>query len=332
MSLPKRLTSPAALLYLSIFAVTQVAGIVFSLVMCYVLDDLLWGFIRVALVNSLVLGAALIGACHLTQMLIHTIRTGYIAAIAFSLILGVAVISVASIAFYEPTLFVYARRGLIAFLVVNFLFIVALLAISSGLIVSRELMLQKERAIGAERGLRSQMEMKLLTSRVNPHFLFNTLNMILSLLKQPDKAETAVLNLSDLLRENLEQTEKTRVPIARELDNVRKYLEIQELRFGDKLRFVIEGTADFPVPPMIIQPLVENSIKHNIRSVNQLTVEVHVSQDAARNVIWVVDSERAVEESMLHKGQGLTITCQRVENSNGTCTFRDGGIELSFSR
>ncbi len=56
------------------------------------------------------------------------------------------------------------------------------------------------------------MEMKLLSSKVNPHFLFNTLNMVLNLLKQPEKAETAILDLSDLLRHNLEQSEKRLSP------------------------------------------------------------------------------------------------------------------------
>jgi LytS/YehU family sensor histidine kinase len=192
-------------------------------------------------------------------------------------------------------------------------------------------MVEKEKTIGNERFLKNQMEMKLLSSRINPHFLFNTLNMVLTLLKQPAKAEMAILNLSDLLRENLEQSDKMSIPVKQEIENVRKYLEIQKLRFEEKLHYEIKGDAEFSIPPLIIQPLVENSIKHNIQNVSRLTIEILLSQDNDRNSITIIDSEKSVHASMLNRGQGLTITRKRVENSNGTFLIKNGGIEISFS-
>jgi LytS/YehU family sensor histidine kinase len=226
--------------------------------------------------------------------------------------------------------FIYYYRGAVSFLIINFLFIVALLVISSILIFYREIMVEKEKSLGSERLLKNQMEMKLLSSRINPHFLFNTLNTIVSLLKQPEKAETAILDLSDLLRENLEQSDKTSIPVSQELESVKKYLELQKLRFNEKLSYEITGNADFSIPPLIIQPLVENSIKHNIQNVPGLAVKILVSRDNGRGRIRVTDSVLAINVSMLDKGQGLTITKKRVENSGGTFLIINGGIEMSF--
>jgi two-component system, LytTR family, sensor kinase len=299
-------------------------------VICYILQDFTWGFVRMALVNSFILGLSLIGSCSLSQRLLFKIKIIYIAAISFSLVLGVCIISFFIVLFLEPTLFIYYHRGAISFIAVNFLFIIALLTISSGAIIYREIMVEKEKTIGNERYLKNQMEMKLLSSRVNPHFLFNTLNMILTLLKQPAKAEEAILNLSDLLRQNLDQSDKTSIPVEQELENVRKYLEIQKLRFKEKLRYEIKGDAGFSIPPLIIQPLVENSIKHNMRNVSHLSIEILLSRDNDRNTITITDSEKAVQSSMLNQGQGLTITKKRVETSNGTFLIKNGGIEISF--
>ncbi|MBD3243983.1 MAG: hypothetical protein GF331_25545 [Chitinivibrionales bacterium] len=319
-----------ALIYSTIFLVTQVAGLLLSLVICFVLQDFIWGFVRMALMNSLILGSSLVGSCYLTQKLAAKMKIVYIAALTVPLILGVSVISFLVVLYLEPALFIYYDRGAFAFLFVNLLFILALHVISSGLIFYREVMVTKEKAIGTERYLKNQMELQLLSSKVNPHFLFNTLNMILTLLKQPEKAETAILNLSDLLRHNLEQSEKGRISAQEEIENVRKYLEIQALRFGDKLHYSIEGDAGFEIPPLIIQPLVENSIKHNIKDVARLNIQVQLQRDGIRNTIRVFDSERKLDPSMLDKGQGLAVTRKRVESSNGTFAVRDGGIEISF--
>jgi two-component system, LytTR family, sensor kinase len=300
-------------------------------VICFILQDFTWGFVRIALVNSFILGLSLIGGCYLSQRLVSKVNIAYNIAISFSLVLGVGIISFFIVLFLEPTLFIYYNRGAFSFLFINFLFIITLHIISSGLIIYREIMIEKEKVIGNERYLKNQMEMQLLSSRINPHFLFNTLNTILTLLKQPAKAETAILNLSDLLRDNLEQSDKISIPVKEELENVRKYLEIQKLRFGDKLQYDIKGDADFEIPPLIIQPLVENSIKHNMQNSSRLAIEVLLSRENKRNTISVMDSVKAVHPSMLNRGQGLTITKKRVENSHGTFLIHNGGIEISFN-
>ena len=330
MKILKQIKSLNFIIYSSIFLVTQVTGLLLSLVVCFILQDFIWGFVRIALINSFILGLSLIGACYLSQRLMFRFKIVYIILISFSLILGTSIISFFIILYSEPALFIYYNRGAVSFLFINFLFIITLYIISSGLILYREIMVEKEKTIGNERYLKNQMEMKLLSSRVNPHFLFNTLNMILNLLKQPVKAETAILNLSDLLRQNLEQSEEKCISINQELNSVRKYLDLQSLRFGDKLHYEISGEEEFDIPPLIIQPLVENSIKHNINRVTKLTAQIAILKENGRNFIRIMDSEKGVTQSMLDKGQGLTITKKRVENSNGTFLIKNGGIEISF--
>ena len=314
-----------------IFSVTQITGLLLSLIICFILQDFIWGFVRLSLFNSLLLGCTLIGSCWLSQKLLFRIRTGFLVLISLSLILGVGIISFVLLVFFEPAMFIYYNRGALSFLFINFLFIITLYIISSGLIIYREILLEKEKTIGMERELKNRMEMKLLSSKVSPHFLFNTLNMILNLLKQPEKAETAILNLSDLLRNTLENSEKTTIPLRQEIDNVRKYLELQKLRFGEKLTFSISADTDFPIPPLIIQPLIENSIKHNIRNVRFLEVSVSCIRNGNRGTIIIMDSEKKVGSPMLNTGQGLTLTKKRVENSEGTFLFNNGGIEISFN-
>jgi len=332
MNIPRLLKSPQTVLYFSIFLVTQVAGLLISLIICFILQDFIWGFVRMSLVNSFVLGCALIGTCYLTQRQMFVLKIPYILLITFLILLGVSVISFLFLLMLEPTLFLYYDRGAFSFLVVNFLFILALHIISSALIMYREITLEKENALSRERNLKNRMEMHLLSSKVNPHFLFNTLNMILNLLKEPQKAETAILNLSDLLRHNLEQSEKPAIAVSEEIENARKYLEIQNLRFPEKLTYEITTETDFPVPPLIIQPLIENSIKHNIREVSHLHIEIDIRADDGKCRIIIRDSEKKVRESMLHKGQGLTVTKKRVENSGGVFEIKNGEIEILFNQ
>ena len=110
--------------------------------------------------------------------------------------------------------------------------------------------------------------MDALTSQINPHFLFNTLNTVSSLIRfDPDAARDVVLKLSNILRRLLRKHE-TFVPLREELDFIEDYLDIEVARFGpDKLRVfqeIDEGVLDAFVPSMLLQPMVENSIKHGL--------------------------------------------------------------------
>jgi two-component sensor histidine kinase len=109
-----------------------------------------------------------------------------------------------------------------------------------------------------------------LQSQVNPHFLFNTLNAIASLIpKNPDLAEGTVERLAGVLQYSIASSARGRVMLSEEVAAVRDYLEIEHARFGDRLRSKIdidEAIADAPIPPMLVQPLVENAVLHGLSS------------------------------------------------------------------
>jgi len=115
-----------------------------------------------------------------------------------------------------------------------------------------------------------QAELELLQARIQPHFLFNTLNSIASLIvSSPDKAEGAVLDLADLMRSSLNAGQH-RVTLAQELELCEKYLQIESLRMGDRLHWSFEVTADAAakyVPSLSLQPLIENSVLHGVSQI-----------------------------------------------------------------
>jgi two-component system, LytTR family, sensor kinase len=110
--------------------------------------------------------------------------------------------------------------------------------------------------------------MDALTSQINPHFLFNTLNTVSSLIRfDPDMARGVVLKLSNILRRLLRKHE-TFVPLREEIEFIDDYLDIEVIRFGrDKLQIfkeIDEETLDVFVPSMLLQPIIENAIKHGL--------------------------------------------------------------------
>lgn len=114
----------------------------------------------------------------------------------------------------------------------------------------------------------TQANLQALKSQLQPHFLFNTLNAIASLVRrQPEAAENMIVTLSDFLRHNLDASKEHEVPLRREIETLDLYLEIQQMRFGERLRVVkaiSPETCQAIVPALLLQPLVENSVRHGI--------------------------------------------------------------------
>ncbi|UTF50475.1 histidine kinase [Desulfomicrobium sp. ZS1] len=110
-------------------------------------------------------------------------------------------------------------------------------------------------------------EIRRLQAQINPHFLFNSLNTIISFCRtSPEKARSLLQDLSSYLRKSLEAS-RGFVPLSEELDQIRCYLAIEQARFGERIRIdfdVQDGCESWPIPPLIIQPLVENSVRHGI--------------------------------------------------------------------
>ncbi len=113
-----------------------------------------------------------------------------------------------------------------------------------------------------------ELELKTIKSHINPHFIFNALNSIRALVDEnPERARTAITELSNILRSSMQSEKLETVPLERELNIVKDYLALEHIRFEDRLQIeydIDEDTLDQPVPPMMLQILVENAIKHGI--------------------------------------------------------------------
>lgn len=143
-----------------------------------------------------------------------------------------------------------------------------------------------------ERVAALETRLRLLQGQMQPHFLFNSLNVCAGLIHEdPDAAEQTLDRLTELLRYSLESTERRLVTLGEELAAVRGYLEVQRKRFGDRLRFELRSDVDHRmVPPMLVQPLVENAVLHGIQArVEGGSVTVEATERDGALVITVED-------------------------------------------
>lgn len=140
----------------------------------------------------------------------------------------------------------------------------------------------------------ADVRLQLLSMQLQPHFLFNTLNTIAELFHEdPDAADYIITGLSDLLRRTLELGPTQEIPLHAELDLLGRYLDIQKARFGDRLAVTIAVEDDAriaSVPVLLLQPLVENAIRHGLAErVSSGRIEIAARRAGARLVITVTD-------------------------------------------
>jgi len=165
-------------------------------------------------------------------------------------------------------------------------------------------------------GLVKELELKTIKAHINPHFIFNSLNSIRALVDEnPQRARKAITELSNILRSSM-QTEKVEtVPFEKELNIVKDYLALENMRFEDRLRVeyqVDEDTLSQPVPPMMLQTLVENAIKHGIsKQINGGVVKV-ISEFKGEYHEMVVQNTGQLKSSVNTEGFGLSSTTDRL--------------------
>jgi len=155
----------------------------------------------------------------------------------------------------------------------------ALLGMAYYLIIYYSDLQEKVKTESRLRELLKESELNMLKSQINPHFLFNSLNSISSLtITNPEKARDMVIKLSDFLRYSVSTNISRFTTFQNELANIKRYLEIEKVRFGEKLQFefILEGPCkDHKIPLMLLQPLFENAIKHGVyESTEQVKIEM----------------------------------------------------------
>lgn len=178
----------------------------------------------------------------------------------------------------------------------------------------------REREVSEERTRKLLTEARLdsLESRIHPHFLFNTLNAIGSLIAvDAERAERTLERLSTLLRASLDNATQPLIPLRQELSIVASYLDIQKVRFGSALRSSVAVPAELQehkVPPFSVQTLVENAVKHGITpsgNCGEVLVTASVAENRLR--VEVRDSGPGYELAALRPGHGLDNLVSRLD-------------------
>ncbi len=165
-------------------------------------------------------------------------------------------------------------------------------------------------------GLVKELELKTIKSHINPHFIFNSLNSIRALVDEnPERARTAITELSNILRSSM-QAEKTETsPLEKELGIVKDYLALEYIRFEDRLKVeydIDEETLCEPVPPMMLQTLVENAIKHGVsKRINGGFVRI-ISRINNQQRELIVQSTGTLQDNYKSEGFGVSSTQNRL--------------------
>lgn len=150
--------------------------------------------------------------------------------------------------------------------------------------------------------LTARAEVKALQAQINPHFLFNTLNTIASFTRtDPTKARNLLREFSAFYRRTLENSDSL-IPLARELEQTRSYLTIERARFGEdrilEEEHVEKGLDTVLVPSFLVQPIVENCVRHALRDEGPLHIDIHVASDEGDVLIAVADDGLGMEKSV----------------------------------
>ncbi len=169
-------------------------------------------------------------------------------------------------------------------------------------------------------------ELSWLKLQVNPHFLFNSLNSVSSLtMTSPEKAQAMITRLSELLRYSLRQSPDSMVTLSDELENCKKYLEIEKVRFGNRLQYTIDCCDDclkVPVPSMILQPLFENAIKHSVaQTADESVIKANISLKDSFLFVRVTNTLPNFPTSSSGTGVGLENIRRRLMLIYGSSNF-----------
>ena len=161
-----------------------------------------------------------------------------------------------------------------------------------------------------------ELELKTIKAHINPHFIFNSLNSIRALVDEnPQRARNAVTELSNILRSSMQSEKLETVPLEKELFIVKDYLALENMRFEDRLRIeyqINDETLDMPVPPMMLQTLVENAIKHGISKQIKGGVVKVISDFKNDYHELVVQNTGYLNGSVNAEGFGLSSTTNRL--------------------
>ena len=197
-------------------------------------------------------------------------------------------------------------------------------------------------------------ELKTLKSQLNPHFMFNAMNSIRALIEEdPESAKVAITKLSNILRYSLQMERMERVPLEDEIETVKNYLDLERIRFEDRLKYKLDierNTQKIEIPPMMIQTLVENGIKHGVAKRTeggeiQLKSKLMSTSNGSKLKIEIRNSGHFSEEQLKNSiGFGVSNTKHRlnllfgddayftIKNENGDTVLAEIEIPIGTSQ
>lgn len=205
----------------------------------------------------------------------------------------------------------------------NFFIYVAIVTLVSTVKYQRDLQSEKNKSLALQKQL-TDSRLAFLKQQLQPHFLFNAHHSIITLMKLGEKEKSIEMmeKLSDLLRYSLREISNVEITLEKELGLLQLYLDIQKIRFEDKLRVLFDVPPDLQralVPSMIFQPIVENSIKYAVeKTSSKSTIEIKIFRE--NEVLCLVVEDKVLDaksNNTINKGIGLTNTEERLRTLYG---------------
>jgi sensor histidine kinase YesM len=175
----------------------------------------------------------------------------------------------------------------------------------------------------------TETHLKLLQAQIEPHFLFNTLTSIYSLTDtDPQKAKIMHNNFMQYLKTTLSKTRSSDTTIGQEIDLIKAYLDIFKVRMGNRLQYAVEvdnEVNDLPFPSMLIQPIVENAIKHGLEpKIEGGEINIQIKKTGENRIRWTIEDTGLGMSDKSHLGTGISNTMERIEMLYG----KEGSLEI----
>jgi two-component system LytT family sensor kinase len=214
-------------------------------------------------------------------------------------------------------------------------FIYGLIILTYFLFISLTNLSEKNAKEARLESLVKETELKMLRSQINPHFLFNCLNSVSSLtITDPEKARDMVIKLSDFMRYALSKKDEQPVSLRSELENLRLYLDIEKVRFGDRLSIeenIDENCLEIKMPIMLLQPLYENAVKHGVyESTESVRITTQAKIFDGHIKITISNNYDTTPCSRRGTGTGLQNVARRLElfygNKASIKVLKENGI------
>ncbi|MGI5913942.1 MAG: sensor histidine kinase [Bacteroidales bacterium] len=254
-------------------------------------------------------------------------RSGYFSHIINIVVLGAVTIGlwIVVIRLILPLIytdFQYLWEATLAYRIGEGILLFSLVVLAYYLIITLYSLSEKKAREAELETLVRDTELKMLRSQINPHFLFNSLTSVGSLtVTNPEKSREMIIKLSDFMRYALSRKNDQLVPLSAELESARLYMDIEKVRFGDKM--VTEEDIDnralgVKLPVMLLQPLYENAVKHGVyESTGKVGIKTKVSYNTYQVEITISNNYDIDAMPVKGTGTGLLSTARRLELQYG---------------